>query len=46
MPKANDKPGIGAYECLACGHGIVIIDENEVLTKCPMCGCTEFKKVE
>jgi len=43
--KTGDKPGIGKYRCIKCGHVHFIQTNYEELPQCPKCPDTNWEKV-
>lgn len=45
MPTTGEKPGIGTYECKACGELVRLDDNTDTLPPCPRCHKTEYQRV-
>ena len=46
MPGSGEKPGAGTYQCSHDGQRVILESDDDMLMECPICGGTEYLRVE
>lgn len=46
MYRSGDRPGKGDYYCDECYHMVSLVEDNEILPRCPVCDAVTFTKDE